>query len=349
MAIMLLAFPFGMFIKTQRLKPLYFIAALGIPASSLLMIFGVEQGNTNLIKMALTLFGLFFMIVGVSGLPFILRNAKKETHTEAIALNYATWSIAMIAAGVLIFLLSTFLPDFFTEKNNLIAIAFLSLISIYFLIRSGKEEIPEKNMKSGFQFGQYDWPEIIRAAFPTLLIAIGAGLTIPFINLFFFNVFGVDSEQFAILGSVTAAMVAVAAIVVPHIKRRFGYKAITVTQSLAVLALSGLALTEFFAEYQWALYVAILLYFLRQPLMNLAGPMTSEMTMYYVGKNNQEILSAFVSAIWSGSWFFSSIIFGQLRDQGLAYFQIFLITAGLYVIGVVLYALLIRDYYRKMV
>ena len=64
----------------------------------------------------------------------------------------------------------------------------------------------------------------------------------------------------------------------------------------------ALATTEFFSSYYWALPIAILCYWIRTPLMNMAAPMTSELTMNYVGKNNQEILSAVMVAIWSGSW-----------------------------------------------
>jgi hypothetical protein len=43
--------------------------------------------------------------------------------------------------------------------------------------------------------------------------------------------------------------------------------------------------------------------------MNIAAPVTSEVSMYYVGKRNQELMSAINSAIWSGSWFISSQFF----------------------------------------
>jgi uncharacterized membrane protein AbrB (regulator of aidB expression) len=89
-------------------------------------------------------------------------------------------------------------------------------------------------------------------------------------------------------------------------------------------------------------------YLLRQPLMNMAGPMTSEIAMNYVGKKNQEITSALVSAIWSGSWFISTrFVFGALRKTGWPYVDIFLITAALYAFGIFLYVLLIRADNRR--
>lgn len=346
-AVMLFALPFGMFIKQKNIKPFYYVSAIGVVLFTFLYVYGAEIRNIWMVRLALTAFGFCHMVVIVCGLPFILRNAKAETHTEAIALNYATWSLGMIIAGIAVFIGNAISETIFTEKRMIQLIAIISLTSLYFLFKVGEEKKDTSTLQSGFNFKQYNWKPIIKCVFPTLLIAIGAGLTIPFINLFFFHVFNVDSEQFAILGSIAAAIVAFVAVVVPYIKRRFGYNAITVTQSLSVMALIGLATTEYIALVPGAVFIAAFLYIIRQPLMNMAGPLTSEMTMYYVGENNREILSALNSAIWSGSWFFSSIIFGLLRKQGFDFAQIFYITAALYVVGVALYYFLIKDYFRK--
>ena len=143
-------------------------------------------------------------------------------------------------------------------------------------------------------------------------------------------------------------MVAISSLFVPKVKSRFGFKkGITLSQTIAVIALIVLATTEFFKDFWFALPIAISCYLLRAPLMNLAAPMTSELTMNYVGKNNQEMLSAVMSAIWSGSWYFSSQIFRYLIDLGFSYSSIFYLTAGLYSIGIFSYYLLILSYERK--
>jgi hypothetical protein len=84
-------------------------------------------------------------------------------------------------------------------------------------------------------------------------------------------------------------------------------------------------------------------------LMNLAGPMTSEIGMKYVGKKNQEMTSALTAAIWSGSWFIGGrFIVGSLLGTGWPYVSIFLITAALYAVGVILYMLLIASYNKRV-
>ena len=87
---------------------------------------------------------------------------------------------------------------------------------------------------------------------------------------------------------------------------------------------------------------------MRAPLMNMAAPLTSELTMIYVGENNQEMLSAIVAAIWSGSWFFSSQIFKILVDSDYNYSEIFYITSALYLLGIFLYYLLIKKFINNM-
>ena len=81
--------------------------------------------------------------------------------------------------------------------------------------------------------------------------------------------------------------------------------------------------------------------------MNMAGPMTSELVLTYVGKKNREITSALISAIWSGSWVLSGFMVTVLFAYNFTFGNIFLITSVLYAIGVVLYYLLILDHTKR--
>jgi len=137
-------------------------------------------------------------------------------------------------------------------------------------------------------------------------------------------------------------------LIVPEIKRRSNYYvAITFIQSLSIIFLLLMATTEYYKHLWYALPLAVVFFTFRQPLMNVAGPMTSELTMYYVGNRNREMVSALNASIWSGSWFISSQIFGWLRSFGLSYVNVFLITASLYIIGVAWYFFLIKNYYKR--
>jgi hypothetical protein len=81
--------------------------------------------------------------------------------------------------------------------------------------------------------------------------------------------------------------------------------------------------------------------------MNVAGPMTTEVVMNYVGKKNQEMVSALMAAIWSGSYFISGLMVAAMFAGGISFVNVFLITAALYAIGVIWYYILILDYNKR--
>lgn len=350
LAVMLISFPLGFYIKNRKLKPLFFIASILVPLMSLSIIYAIDQNLNALIYASLIIWGLAYICIEVTIVPYILRNEKMEYHSEAIVLKYAAWSVSMLLSGVLIFILEKWFPDFFDEKILLYSFSFIGLAGVYFVAKIKDDEVIPKRESEHHHLNKNDWLLIMKALVPTFIIAVGAGLTIPFINLFFYHVFAVDSHQFSLIGSGTALLVTVSHLLVPHIKKKYGYEvAITLTQSLAIVSLILLATTEYLNQYAIGLWLAIIFFSFRQPLMNMAAPMTSELAMYYVGEKNQEMLSALISAIWAGSWFFSSQIFRILRLLDLKYSSIFYITSGLYAVGVILYAALINDFHKRKV
>lgn len=343
-----LALFLGMYIKGRRILPIFYVAAVGVPLFGLLLLIGVHIHSTSLLVASHLLWGTAYTFIQIPVLPYILRNAPKHQHTSAITLNFATWSIASIISFLLIAVLNTIDKTIFSERNLLLGIVIASFSGVYFILKVKKtEHVPEISEKRSSLKG-YDWNTIFKALIPTAIIAFGAGFTIPFISLFFSNVHGMSTSQFSFMSFIASAIVVYAALWVPKIKQGIGYrKAVPVTQSLAIMALITMATTQYYNSVSISVYIAIAFYLLRQPLMNIAAPMTSDITMKYVGERNREMTSGLTSAIWSGSTFFSAILFGILRHMNVDYVNIFLITAGMYIIGVIWYIILIRDYDRK--
>ena len=75
--------------------------------------------------------------------------------------------------------------------------------------------------------------------------------------------------------------------------------------------------------------------------MNMANPIISAFTMDFVGESSREITSALQQALWAGSWFFSSQIFGLMREKDMGFVTILLTTAAIYTLGVGIYYVLI--------
>ena len=351
---LIFAFPLGIYIRGKKLKPFFLLAAIIVPITSALIIESVHNETIPLIKLSFLLWGVGMMLMRVCSLPFIIRNTTQDNSTEALSLSASTWSLATIFSGIIIsgldwmnyYSFGSWII-YFNERNILWIITILGISAIIFALRIS-EKAPDNIQKDSTVFSlykQYDWKVIIKALSPLIMISIGAGLTIPFVNLFFNSVFHLSASEFSILGSITAFLVFTFSLLVPSIRKKYGYWfTIVIVQAISICCLIVMALMELYVNYSFALIIALIAYILRQPLMHMAHPASNELLMNYVGKRNQELISALSSSLWSASWFVSAKVFEWLRLLDFQYYQIFLITAGLYIIGNILFALLIREY-----
>lgn len=348
------ALPLGIYIRGKKLKPFFILAALIVPLTSALIIESVYREIAPLIKLSFLLWGIGMMLMRVCSLPFIIRNTSSDNSTEALSLSASTWSLATIFSGIIIssldwvnnFSLGKWIL-YFNERSILWIITFFGVSSIFFALSITEKEHDSSDKDANIisLYKNYDWKIIIKALSPLIMISIGAGLTIPYVNLFFNSVFNLSSSEFSVLGSITAFLVFTFSLLVPSIRKKYGYwLTIVVVQALSICCLVVMALMELYVTYSFALIVALIAYIFRQPLMHMAHPASNELLMNYVGKRNQELISALSSSLWSASWFISAKVFEWLRLLDFQYYEIFLITAGLYVVGNILFALLIREY-----
>ena len=352
--VFILAIPLGKFIKNKKLMPFFYLSNLLVPFFGIAVVIFISLQLKILTLISLLLWGASFTFMQIPIFPFILRNSSQKNHTAAISLSYSTWSFGGIFSGIVIALLDYINPIFFDEQFILMLFSIIGFGGLYFLIKLKSfnelinEDLLEDNSQELNKHQPTDWKLIIKALTPTLIIASGAGLTIPFISLFFDKVHNLHKGGFSVLSFIASLLVAYFAMLVPKIKTFIGYKiAIPGTQSLAVISLVALATTQFYNTNPIALIIASACYLLRQPLMNMAGPMTSELVLNYVGKNNREITSALTSAIWSGSWVISCFMVGFMFNYNISFANIFLVTSLLYAIGIILYYLLILDYNKR--
>jgi hypothetical protein len=157
------------------------------------------------------------------------------------------------------------------------------------------------------------------------------------------------SDSFALMGSIAAIIVFLCGMLTPILRRKLGYGlSIAITQFSAIFFLLFLASTELYSGMSFALWFAAGAFVIRQPLMNMASPITSELVMKYVGEDNRELISAIETGLWNASWFISAKIFQFLRALDLPYYQIFIITAIFYSFGTITYLFLVKDYKKSL-
>lgn len=347
LTVLLCSVPLALLAKGKKLKPFMLAGSISSPIVALLLIFAIHTHNTELIRILMALWGITFALLQILVMPYILLNGSREHETESIALFFSAGNITTIVVGLFSFLLPL-TSSLFNTETLLIIYSSIGLAGIWFVKQLPENENTGTKVPLTGLHSDYDWKLILQAVIPTFIIAMGAGFTIPVINLFFHDVHGMEAPAFSLMNSFTFALVAISALAIPEIKRKFGYQvAITLMQSLAVVLLFVMATTEWYNHTSIGLIVAVVAFTLRQPLMNMAGPMTSELTLNYVGERNREMISAINASIWSGCWFVSAKIFSVLREADVTYSNIILITVAFYIIGVLWYYWLIKAHERK--
>jgi predicted MFS family arabinose efflux permease len=350
-AMFFLAVPAGLWLRGRPLRRPLLVGSILFPLTALASLETVRLGMMTAASWCFLAMGFASLVLNVASLPMALRLAPPKQASEALSLLFATWAAASIFGGALSSALQAIggiqlgpLWVVFDEHATLLLLT-LAAFGAPFLYARLPDPLSEgRSGRHWLHIHRADWPLLTRALLPTLCIATGAGMSIQFLNLFFSSVHHLGSAAYAGFGSLSNVLVLVTGLLVPEVKRRFGWRgAIIGVQGIAVLLLVVMGLTEIRSAAAWALPLAVVCFIIRQPLMSMAGPATSELTMTYVGERNRELMSAFNGAIWSGAWWLAARSFELLRANHLPYWQVFLITAALYIAGTFAYLSLIRS------
>ena len=79
LAVMLLAFPLGFFIKGKVLKPFLILGSIGVPIIAISVVFAVQNDLRNILPSLFILWGVLFSCFQISVLPYIMRNTIADS------------------------------------------------------------------------------------------------------------------------------------------------------------------------------------------------------------------------------------------------------------------------------
>jgi MFS family permease len=175
---------------------------------------------------------------------------------------------------------------------------------------------------------------IILFAIPALLIGFGAGLVIPYLNLYFSDRFAASNTMIGVIISLGQAATAIAIIIGPLVVRKVGeVKAVVILQ---LLSLPFLLLTAF-TEHLWLAAVGFLF---RQALMNAGNPIQSSLMMSMVDDSVKGLANSVNQMVFNLGWaVMGPVSTGIVLNYGTywGYATVFTITAILYLIGSIYY------------
>jgi len=329
--IVALALPFGFLAGTFGYKRLLL---LGMVFQAGSMILPALLPVPSWLLLAACIGGLGGTMGSVVGGPLLAELAEGQARTKLFGLQAGVSVLAGMAgsalAGVLPRLFSTLfnLPpqEPPTYRAVIITGFFLYLLSLLPVValhfRQGKNSFPIRSLRSYWGFAR-------DLALINGLIGLGAGLLIPFVNLFFRLRFSMPDHLLGLVFALNSLLIGLGNLASPLLGARFG-------RIRVVVACQALSLPFFFLwGYVPNLALSVVGYLVRTTLMNFAGPLFSVVVMESVPAEVRPGASAVNTISWQGGWALGALISGFVQVR-FGFAPLFPATVILYALAIVI-------------
>ncbi|MBI5266165.1 MAG: MFS transporter, partial [candidate division Zixibacteria bacterium] len=179
-----------------------------------------------------------------------------------------------------------------------------------------------------------------RLTFVNFVIGIGAGLIIPFLNLYFKDRFQMAPDMIGLFYLSVSFSMFVGTLAGPLIARRIGLvRTVVVTQLASIPFMLALAFTH-------SLPIAFFAFVIRGGLMNLNGPISSHLAMELSEEKERSLVNALLVISWTASWMIAVAIGGQLVEQ-YGFTLVLVVASVLYVVASIIYFQFFRHVERR--
>lgn len=148
---------------------------------------------------------------------------------------------------------------------------------------------------------------LARLILPMFVTSIGAGLIMPFMNVFYRVQYHQPDPVIGALFAWGALAMGLGLLIAPPLADRLGkIQLVVITQALSIpfLVIMG------FAPLFWASAAA---YYIRLALMNMSGPVYQSFVMEQVSPTARATVASLVSMAWNFGWAFSPSVSGWLQ------------------------------------
>ena len=165
---------------------------------------------------------------------------------------------------------------------------------------------------------------------PILFTSIGAGMIMPFMNVFFRNVHNLSDASIGVLFAWGSLAMGIGLLLAPALAEKFGkIQVVVATQGLSIPFLALLGFAPWFG-------VAAVAYYLRLVLMNMSTPVYTTFTMEQVEPESRAMVASLSSMASNFGWAFSPTFSGYFQvNYGFA--PPFIITIVFYIASVAMY------------
>jgi predicted MFS family arabinose efflux permease len=335
----LISIPAALWIDRFAAQSVFLLAAAGFAGTFALMLLLPQPG---LILVAALATGMLFTVHWVAAAPFFVRNSSPEQRTELFGFASAVETLATILAAFGAGFAARHVgarlgSSLLGLRYTLLVVAGLTLLAVipFGRIRSAPAVAETRRLKE--YLAARDYRLLGKICLPAFLVGCGAGLTIPFLNLYFRNRFGQDPQQIGGFFAVAQVLTMVGFLLGPILARRFGHvRAIIVTELLSIPFFFLLAIAD-------RLWIAVAAFWFRGALMNMNQPVGAAFAMDIVPRDQHAATNSMRMLAWNLSWMITAPIGGWLIEKhGFAPNMV--ATMGLYLVAAASFWVFFRGY-----
>jgi MFS family permease len=261
-------------------------------------------------------------LITISTSPFLTENSNDLERTHLFSMHF----VVILLGGLLGNLLGGEFPGLVGQavpalagsplpalRWTLIAGAAASLLAVVPLY--GLAEAPHVTQDPARRVRARDHvPLLGKLGFNFLLVGMGAGLIMPYFNLYFANRFGATTSQIGIYFSVAQVITLIATLTGPLLARRFGK-----LEALSWLQLASLPFLVTLG-FERTLALAVLAYWARSALMQMSSPLLNSFAMDSIPPALRARAVGIDNLCWWAGWAVSSALAGWVIERfGYAY------------------------------
>ncbi|MCA9728959.1 MAG: MFS transporter [Candidatus Eisenbacteria bacterium] len=333
----LMALPAALLIDRHPARHVFGAAAVGYA----LAIAGfVLVPDARYLPFVAMLAGSAFTTHWAAAAPFFMRNSDSQERLYLFGFAHAIETTATIIAAIGVGWVAGVLGARLGGTETGLRVAFLvvaglSLTAVWpFRAIEGPPEHGGRRLRD--YLAARNWGLIGKLVLPSALVGLGAGLIIPFLNLYFRERFHQDPLQIGTYFAVSQAFTVLGFLLGPMVARRAGIIVTVVATELASIPFFLLL-----AFSKW-LGPSVVAFWMRGALMNMNHPLQTNFAMEVVEADQQAVTNSLRMLGWNLSWMISTQVGGWVIERR-GFTLPMLITIGLYAIAAVVTFLFWRD------
>lgn len=297
------------------------------------------QTETSLYSMNV-ISGFAQSLAGVTMSPFLMENSEEKERTYLFSFGQGL-QMTMASVGSW---LGGYLPSWIGQAQNVpatssaaygnailivgigAALAVLPLV----LLKSPNITHNQRAIFAPFAYAAKEPLLLTKLILPMLLTSLGAGLIMPFMNVFFRVVHNKPDPVIGALFAWGSLAMGIGLLMAPLLAERMGkIQLVVISQALSIPFLILLGFSPIF-------WVGAATYYIRLALMNMSSPVYQTFIMEHVDPSARATVASLTSMAWNFGWAFSPTISGWLQVK-YGFGPPFIGTIILYTISVVMY------------